>query len=131
MTNANAFPAYYVVSNRGADDRIQMRSTIYMDAVRIFKTVAAQRRREACRIQPSSHDRKCRFPTRRHDAFRRLCVRTFRVLKQGETNVSGMEISCPSLRGVHCNDCGLCGGVSVKAKNITIPAHGAGAASFI
>lgn len=49
--------------------------------------------------------------------------RTFRVLRQGEAPVQGKEINCPSLIGVHCNACGLCGGANVKAKNIVIPAH--------
>jgi hypothetical protein len=56
--------------------------------------------------------------------------RTFRVLRSGEKPVRGQEISCPSLRGVHCIDCGLCAGASKKAKSITIPAHGAGAVNF-
>jgi hypothetical protein len=56
--------------------------------------------------------------------------RTFRVLSRGESPIAGMEIDCPSLRGVHCADCGLCGGASVKAKSITIPAHGAGMTHF-
>jgi hypothetical protein len=56
--------------------------------------------------------------------------RTFRVTRPGEANEPN-EITCPSLRGVHCNACGLCGGAQVKAKSITIPAHGAGASAFI
>jgi hypothetical protein len=56
--------------------------------------------------------------------------RTFRVLRPGEAPVAGKEIDCPSSRGVHCIDCGLCGGAAVRAKSITIPVHGAGAAHF-
>jgi hypothetical protein len=56
--------------------------------------------------------------------------RTFRVLRQGEAPIAGKEIDCPSSRGVHCVDCGLCGGASVQAKSITIPAHGNGAVHF-
>lgn len=56
--------------------------------------------------------------------------RTFRVLRAAERPVAGKEVLCPSLRGVHCIDCGLCGGSAVKAKSIAIPAHGAGAANF-
>jgi hypothetical protein len=56
--------------------------------------------------------------------------RTFRVLRQGETPIAGQEIDCPSSRGVHCADCGLCAGTSIVAKSITIPAHGAGLTHF-
>ena len=53
--------------------------------------------------------------------------RTFRVLRPGEAPIAGKEIPCPSSRGVHCVDCGLCRGAHKTAKSITIPVHGAGA----
>lgn len=56
--------------------------------------------------------------------------RTFRVLRADEAPVKGKEIPCPSLIGVQCSACGLCGGAKVRAKNIVIPAHGAGAVHF-
>lgn len=56
--------------------------------------------------------------------------RTFRVLSAGEAPVAGREIDCPSSRGVHCIDCGLCKGAHATAKSITIPAHGSGAVYF-
>jgi hypothetical protein len=56
--------------------------------------------------------------------------RTFRVLRPGETPVRGKEIVCPSLKGIHCVDCGLCAGASKQAKSIAIPAHGNGASNF-
>lgn len=56
--------------------------------------------------------------------------RTFRVLRDGEAPVAGREIDCPSSRGVHCKDCGLCKGAHPTAKSITIPAHGSGSVYF-
>lgn len=48
--------------------------------------------------------------------------RTFRIADMPDRG----EIVCPSSRGVHCIDCGLCDGAG-PAKSITIPAHGIGA----
>ena len=57
--------------------------------------------------------------------------RTFRVIANINQIVKGKEILCPASKEagqrVKCVDCGLCGGSSVKAKNIAIVAHGAGA----
>jgi len=53
--------------------------------------------------------------------------RTYRLLREGQEPMQGYEIACPSLQGIKCKACGLCGGTSVKAKSITIPAHGTGA----
>lgn len=63
------------------------------------------------------------------DAWR-AGYRTFRVARDLGDIVAGREIACPSLRGVTCQKCGLCGGASVQAKSIVIPAHGAGAGHF-
>jgi len=63
------------------------------------------------------------------DAWR-AGYRTFRVTRNLSDIVAGREIPCPSLRGVTCAKCGLCGGASVQAKSIVIPAHGAGAKHF-
>jgi hypothetical protein len=63
------------------------------------------------------------------DAWRKG-YRTFRVARDLSDIVPGKEIACPSLRGVTCQRCGLCGGASVQAKSIVIPAHGAGAGHF-
>lgn len=56
-------------------------------------------------------------------------ARTFRVVSNLDEAISGFEIPCPSLRGVHCIDCGLCDGTRKhpNAKSIVIPVHGAGA----
>lgn len=53
--------------------------------------------------------------------------RTFRVLRANEQPIAGKEIACPSVKGVHCIDCGLCRGAHKTAKSITIPVHGSGA----
>ena len=51
--------------------------------------------------------------------------RTFRVITDLSERVEGKEIVCPAPR-VTCNNCGLCGGNQIKAKNIVIVAHGTG-----
>lgn len=56
--------------------------------------------------------------------------RTFRVVKSEADVVREHEALCPSLRGVQCVDCRLCGGTSVQAKSIAIPVHGNGAKYF-
>jgi hypothetical protein len=59
-------------------------------------------------------------------------ARTFRVVTDLSEAIAGREIPCPSLRGLHCIDCGLCDGAGRHpgAKSIVIPVHGAGAANF-
>jgi hypothetical protein len=56
--------------------------------------------------------------------------RTFRVVQSVGDIVPGREILCPASkeagRRATCTTCGLCGGASVAAKSIAIPAHGAG-----
>lgn len=56
--------------------------------------------------------------------------RTFRVVSSIDAIVPGREILCPASkeagRRVTCSQCKLCGGTSVGAKSIAIPAHGAG-----
>jgi hypothetical protein len=52
--------------------------------------------------------------------------RTFRL---SDSPADG-EVQCPSLRGISCEDCLLCAGMSRKAKSITIPAHGTGKIHF-
>jgi hypothetical protein len=56
-------------------------------------------------------------------------ARTFRVVADYSEMVAGREIACPSARGVHCIDCGLCDGTARHpgAKSIAIEVHGAGA----
>ena len=60
--------------------------------------------------------------------------RTFRVVKSVSDIVKGSEILCPASAEAgyrtNCNACKLCGGASVKAKSIAIPAHGTGAGNF-
>jgi hypothetical protein len=57
--------------------------------------------------------------------------RTFRVIDTVSDIVKGKEILCPASKEAGakttCFSCGLCGGNSVKAKSIAIPAHGNGA----
>ena len=57
--------------------------------------------------------------------------RTFRIVQSVADIVKGKEILCPASaeagKKTSCAACGLCGGASVKAKSIAIPAHGAGA----
>lgn len=57
--------------------------------------------------------------------------RTFRVIDTVGDIVKGKEILCPASKEAGakttCFSCGLCGGNSVKAKSIAIPAHGNGA----
>ena len=55
--------------------------------------------------------------------------RYFRVRPEGAPLLAG-EIDCPSKRGVSCVDCGLCGGLQRRAKNISIEVHGATKARF-
>lgn len=54
--------------------------------------------------------------------------RTFRVVTSVSDIVRGKEILCPASeeagKRTTCNDCKLCGGASVRAKSIAIPAHG-------
>jgi len=56
--------------------------------------------------------------------------RTFRVIQSVTDIVAGKEVLCPASkeagRRATCATCGLCGGASVAAKSIAIPAHGAG-----
>lgn len=57
--------------------------------------------------------------------------RTFRVVQSVTDIVAGREILCPASkeagRRVTCSQCKLCGGSSIGAKSIAIPAHGSGA----
>jgi hypothetical protein len=57
--------------------------------------------------------------------------RTFRVVQSVADIVAGSEILCPASkeagRRVTCSQCKLCGGSSIGAKSIAIPAHGSGA----
>jgi hypothetical protein len=57
--------------------------------------------------------------------------RTFRVIDSVDDIVPGSEILCPATaeagRRTNCNDCGLCAGSSVIARNIAAVAHGNGA----
>jgi hypothetical protein len=55
--------------------------------------------------------------------------RTFRVIPIG-TSPAPQEIICPSIKGVHCADCMLCGGTSKQAKSIAIEVHGSGSKHF-
>jgi hypothetical protein len=55
--------------------------------------------------------------------------RTFRVIPIGAAP-EPEETMCPSLKGVHCEDCLLCGGEHATAKSIAIPVHGSGAVHF-
>ena len=55
--------------------------------------------------------------------------RTFRVIPIGAAP-EPEETMCPSLKGVHCKDCMLCGGKHATAKSIVIPVHGSGAVHF-
>lgn len=64
-------------------------------------------------------------------------LRTFRVIPlntwqdNGRDSLLDNEILCPASKEagarVQCKDCKLCGGQSIKAKSIAIPAHGVGA----
>lgn len=60
--------------------------------------------------------------------------RTFRVVASTTDIVKGKEILCPASKEAGkrttCVDCMLCGGSTVQAKSIAIPAHGAGAGNF-
>lgn len=60
--------------------------------------------------------------------------RTFRVIDSVEARDPKNEILCPASveagQRTTCVSCGLCAGALVKAKNIAIVAHGAGAANF-
>jgi hypothetical protein len=57
--------------------------------------------------------------------------RTFRVVQSVTDIVASKEVLCPASkeagRRATCATCGLCGGASVAAKSIAIPAHGSGA----
>lgn len=54
--------------------------------------------------------------------------RTFRVVKSTYEVIVGKEILCPASKEAGfrttCNECGLCGGASVKGKSIAIVDHG-------
>lgn len=60
--------------------------------------------------------------------------RTFRVIDNVRDLSKGDEILCPASNEMNnrttCAKCGLCAGASVKARNIAIVAHGAGARNF-
>ena len=60
--------------------------------------------------------------------------RTFRVIDSVDARDTQNEILCPASaeagQRTTCDRCGLCAGASIKAKNIAIVAHGAGAANF-
>ena len=60
--------------------------------------------------------------------------RTFRVVRDVQDIVRGAEILCPASkeagRRTTCGACGLCGGTSVKAKSVAIPAHGSSKGLF-
>jgi hypothetical protein len=60
--------------------------------------------------------------------------RTFRVIDSINDLSKGDEILCPASNEMNnrttCAQCKLCGGASVKARNIAIVAHGAGARNF-
>ena len=60
-----------------------------------------------------------------------LGYRTFRVLPDKDAPLDSDEILCPNYHShaVQCADCGLCSGAG-NAKNIAIPAHGAGASAL-
>ena len=57
--------------------------------------------------------------------------RTFRVINSPADIVTGSEIICPATaeggRRTTCNDCGLCSGSGISARNIAAVAHGNGA----
>jgi hypothetical protein len=57
--------------------------------------------------------------------------RTFRIVRDVADIVKGSEILCPASKEAGkrttCAQCKLCGGASIAAKSIAIPAHGAGA----
>lgn len=57
-------------------------------------------------------------------------VRTFRIVSNVSDIVAGKEVLCPASKEagkrVTCSQCKLCGGASIAAKSIAIPAHGAG-----
>lgn len=67
------------------------------------------------------------------DAWRRG-ERTFRVIENLDDLSKGDEIICPASdeagNRTTCLKCGLCAGASVKAKNIAIVVHGAGAGNL-
>ena len=54
--------------------------------------------------------------------------RTFRVVASVADIIKGKEILCPASqeagRKATCATCKLCGGASIKAKSVAIPAHG-------
>ena len=60
--------------------------------------------------------------------------RTFRVVRSVEEIDRKHEVLCPASKEAGykatCQSCLLCGGTSVKAKSIAIPAHGSGAVHF-
>jgi hypothetical protein len=60
--------------------------------------------------------------------------RTFRVVRSVADIVKGREVLCPASkeagRRTTCASCGLCGGTSVHAKSVAIPAHGQGVSHF-
>ena len=60
--------------------------------------------------------------------------RTFRVVRSVEEIDRKHEVLCPASKEAGykatCQSCLLCGGTSVQAKSIAIPAHGSGAVHF-
>jgi hypothetical protein len=60
--------------------------------------------------------------------------RTFRIVANVKDIVRDFETLCPASKEAGfrttCDKCKLCGGNSVKAKSIAIPAHGPGATHF-
>jgi hypothetical protein len=60
--------------------------------------------------------------------------RTFRVVRSVEEIDHKHEVLCPASKEAGykatCQSCLLCGGTSVQAKSIAIPAHGSGAVHF-
>lgn len=55
--------------------------------------------------------------------------RTFRVRPLGTPVLPG-EVPCANVRDIQCDECGLCCGLSITAKSVTIEAHGATAPNY-
>ena len=56
--------------------------------------------------------------------------RTFRVKKQGEEPMTGEMVCLAESHDMKCEDCKLCCGNKIKAKNMVITVHGAGKSNF-
>lgn len=56
--------------------------------------------------------------------------RTFRVVSDAALHTDREIVCVNESRGVKCSDCGLCAGVSAKAKSIAITVHGNGTSYF-